>query len=184
MPQFPDWKRQVAAWTDAAQSGQTQVRHAVSDVAEKGRHTTEELTERIGELATGTRERVERIPRAVLAALRRRVNVLDLATKSDVEAQSKLGRNRVSFVLKEFLHAQQSHDAELRESLRNELHEELESFAAAIGDGMFAVDASPAPDAVSSPRGGHAALDDFLDEDDDDIEVLGFDDADAIDGSY
>ena len=47
-----------------------------------------------------------------------------------------------------------------------------------------AVDASPAPDAVSSPRGGHAALDDFLDEDDDDIEVLGFDDADAIDGSY
>jgi hypothetical protein len=64
--------------------------------------------------------------------------VLDLATKHDVEVQSKLGRSRVSFVLKEFLEAQRAHDEELLKSLRSEIQEELQCFAAAIDDDLFA----------------------------------------------
>jgi hypothetical protein len=107
---------------------------AVSDLADRGKQATEWARERIG-----------RLPATVFGGLRARVNVLDLATREDVEAQSRLGRDRVSYVLKEFLEEQRGHDQELRESLRTELREELQCLATAIGDGAFIPDpATPA----------------------------------------
>ena len=140
MPQFPDWKRHLAALTDAAQMRQTQVRLFASDLAAHGRASTGEFTARAVDLAGRTRTRAEQLPGAMIGELRQRLNVLDLATKQDVEAQTKLARSRVSFVLKEFLEAQRGHDEELLESLRSELREELQSFAAAIDDDLFEMD--------------------------------------------
>lgn len=124
MPQFPQWERQLATWTDAASLRRSQLSEAVAGLA----------------------RRVEELPRVVVDEIRRRVNVLDLATKRDVEVQSKLGRSRVSFVLKEFLEAQRVHDEELLKSLRSEIQEELQCFAAAIDDDLFAPVAASGPD--------------------------------------
>jgi hypothetical protein len=102
------------------------------------------MPSRAVELAEVTRTRCEELPGAIVGEFRRRVNPLDLATKHDVETQSRLGRNRVSFVLKEFLEEQRSHDEALLASLRAELREELQSFAAALSDDLLVIDA-PAP---------------------------------------
>jgi len=152
MPQFPPWRRQIAAWPEAARLRQSQLRQVVS------------------ELAGRTRSRCEQLPVAMVGELRRRVNVLDLATKHDVAAESRLGRNRVSFVLKEFLDAQRDHDEALLESLRSELREELQSFAAAIDDDLFAADEqTPSTDALAMER-PPADLD--LTDDDDELEFM------------
>src|SRR5205823_668518 len=84
-------------------------------------------------------------------------NVLDLATRDDVAVQSKLGRNRVSFVLKEFLETQRDHDEALLESLRSELREELQSFAAVVEDNLFAIDEQPPAPELRAPRRAPAA---------------------------
>jgi hypothetical protein len=155
MPQFPPWKEQLASWTDAASS----------------------IPASVVDLAGRTRSRFEQLPRAMLDELRRRVNVLDLATKHDVEAQSKLGRSRVSFVLKEFLEAQRVHDEALIKSLRSELQEELQCFAAAIDDDLFATDALPT---VTDREAPHLPLDDLDDPDDDeDLDLVDYRGIDA-----
>jgi hypothetical protein len=138
MPQFPQWKRQLAAWTDAAAVRRAQVGAAVSDFATRAEHVTGAIPAGVVEVAERTRDGIGQIPRTIADEVRRRVNVLDLATKRDVEVQSKLGRSRVSFVLKEFLEAQRVHDEELLQSLRAEIQEELQCFAAAIDDDLFA----------------------------------------------
>jgi hypothetical protein len=173
MPQFPDWKRPVTAVTDAAQLRQSQVRQFASDLAEQGRTTTGEISAKAFGLAERTRNRATLLPRTVVDELRRRINLLDLATRQDVEVQSRLGRNRVSVVVKEFLEAQRRHDAELLESLRTEIREELQSFAAAIDDDLFVPDALPSTE-NGGPRGGHAELDydDGDDDDDDDDDII------------
>ena len=96
--------------------------------------------------------------------IRRRINVLDLATRQDVETQTRVARTRVSYLLKDFLEEQRVRERRLLESLRSELHEELRSFAAAIDDDLFTVDDKPA--GVPKPGTGF----DFLDDDDDDDE--------------
>ena len=122
MRAFAAWKRPVVDWSDVVQLRPPKVRDAVADIGASAGAAV----------------------RAIVDELRRRVNPLDLATKRDVETQSRLGRNRVSFVLKEFLEEQRSHDEALLASLRAELREELQSFAAALGDDLL-VDDAPAP---------------------------------------
>ncbi|MDQ1447854.1 MAG: hypothetical protein QOC79_825 [Actinomycetota bacterium] len=158
MPQFPPWHRQIVAWPEAARMRQSQLRQVVS------------------ELAGRTRSRCEQLPGAMVGELRRRVNVLDLATKHDVAAQSRLGRNRVSFVLKEFLDAQRDHDEALLESLRSELREELQSFAAAIDDDLFATDEQPPSTDAVAPKPPPVDLDltdEDEDDDDDELDLMG-----------
>ena len=135
-----------------------QVPQAGSGWANRGRTATDGLSARAFDFAHGTLDLCGRVPSAVVRQIRQRVNVLDLATRNDVEAQSKLGRNRVSYVLNEFLETQRGHEEQLVESLRNELHEELQSFAAAISDDLFAMRPSQ-PEA--------APLDKYSDADDD-----------------
>ena len=141
MSQFPPWPRQITALTDV-----------------------------VTELAARARSRCEQLPLALVGELRRRVNVLELATKDDVAVQSKLGRNRVSFVLKEFLETQREHDEALLESLRSELREELQSFAAAVDDDLFAIDEQPPAPDLRAPRRAPAERDYLLDDDDIDLE--------------
>jgi len=151
--QFLPWKEQVAAWTDAARLRESQVRELISD-----------LTDR-------TRTRCEQLPGEIVEEIRRRVNILDLATRGDVETVSKLGRSRVSFVLKEFLEAQEGRDAALLKSLRSEIREQLESFAAVIDDDLFATVPPPAP--ARRPKQPPADID-FLDDEDEDDDLVDY----------
>jgi hypothetical protein len=175
MPQFPSWKLPTAAWTDAAGSRTSQLRDALADLAARGRDATDGVTTRATDLAGRTRERCEAAPRALFDEFRRRVNVLDLATKQDVEAQTRVARNRISYVLKGFLEEQRGHEQQLLEALRTELHEELQSFAAAIDDDLFAVDVDTTGKAKRS-----SALD-FLDEDDDEFDLAEYE---ALDDEF
>jgi hypothetical protein len=172
MPQFPDWKGHVGTWSDAVQQRRTDFGDTLSDLAERGREATDSLTTKTASIAQSSRERAVQLPRTVLDEVRRRVKILDFATKSDLEAEGRLARTRVSVVLHEFLNAQQRRDTEVIENLRSELREELQSFAAAIDDGMFAPDAIPemSPDVAASRTDDEFA---WLDDDEDDDLDLG-----------
>jgi hypothetical protein len=160
MPQFPSWKLPTAAWTDAVGSRTPQVRLALADLATRGRDATDDATARAGDLAGRTRERWGALPRALVEEIRRRINVLDLATRQDVETQTRVARSRVSYLLKEFLEEQRVHERQLLESFRSELHEELRSLAAAIDDDLLRL--GDKPTGVPKPSTGF----DFLDDDD------------------
>ncbi len=169
MPQFRDWKPHVAAWTSAAQTRRAEFRERASDLAERGRENSGQARGRAVEVAKGARRRVEGAPRAIVDGMRRRVNWLDLATKHDVEMQSRLGRNRVSLALEHFLEAQRRHDEELLAAMRAELRVELQTFAAAIEeDVLTAADDDFSAHATRSRRGARADLDYFDDDDEDD----------------
>jgi hypothetical protein len=177
----------MAAVTDAVQQRQAQVRAVISDLTERGRAATDELTERVTSFAEDVRGRVEAVPAALRDELRRRLNVLDLPSKTDLQVQSQLGRSRVSTVLKEFLAEQREHEAELLETLRNEFRDELQSLTAAIQDDMLTMETPARPD----PADALAALLDEMEEEDDldlvsldDIEATGDDELDALDGSH
>jgi hypothetical protein len=148
MPEFPSWKRPSVGLPEALEVGRSQLGRVVSDLRAAGL-ATRAVPTRAAEIAGQTRSRFEQLPGVVLGEVRRRVNVLDLATKQDVAAQSKLGRNRVSFVLREFLEAQQSHDEALAESIRLEVRDELRNLVAALDDDDLAE--SYAEEAPSDP---------------------------------
>jgi hypothetical protein len=145
VPQFPDWRQQVATWTEAAQS-------FASDVAARGR----------------------RVPESVLEQLRKRVNVLGLATKNDVELQSRIARKRVSVALKEFTEAQRSHDQQLVEMLRAELHEEFQGLIQALDDEILVDEALDPLESMETARRRRSwsDLDDLDDPDDLDLLAL------------
>jgi len=140
MREFPAWNRPSVEWPDLARLRPAQLRRLVGDLGAGGGAAVRAIPLRVVELARQTRSRCEQLPNAVAGELRRRVNPLDLATKHDVEVQSKLGRNRVSFVLNEFLEGQRSHDEALLALVRAELREELQSFAATLSDDLLAID--------------------------------------------
>jgi hypothetical protein len=167
MLQFPIWKRHGGAWSDAVQERRSELGDTLSTIADRGREATDTLTTRTVALAGSARDRAVQLPRSVVDEVRRRVKILDFATKSDLEAQSRLARSRVSVVLREFLDAQERRDEAVIENLRSELREELHSFAAAIDDGMFAPGAIPEMSTDASPRRTADEFDDLEDEDDD-----------------
>jgi hypothetical protein len=170
--QFLPWKEQVAAWTDAARLRESQVRQTISDLTADLTARTEAVTNTLTagavELAERTRTRCEQLPAEIVAEVRRHVNLLDLATRADVETVSKLGRSRVSFVLKEFLEAQKGRDEALLKALRSEIRDELQTFAAVIDDDLFATTALPRAPAPPPrrPRSPSADIDYFDDDDD------------------
>lgn len=162
MGKIPVWKRPGVDWPDAVRLRRSQLGQAVADIRGGAGLATRTLPARAVEIAEQTRTRCEQLPAAVLGGLRRRLNVLDLATKQDVVAQSKLGRTRVSLVLKEFLEAQRAHDDALIESLRLEMREELEALVAALDDDLAAIDAQPPPRELETQQPSVVAHDDVL----------------------
>lgn len=146
MPQLPDLKQQVATWTEAAQS-------FASDVAARGR----------------------RFPEGVLEEFRKRLNVLGLATREDVEMQSRIARKRISLVLKGFTDAQRTHDLQLIQSLRAELREELQGLIQALDDEILVDEPLDSLDAIeASRRRRWSDLDDI--DDPDDLDLLALED--------
>ena len=166
MPEFPSWKRPNVGFPEAVQVGRSQLGRVVSELRAGAGLATRAIPTRAVEMAEQTRGRVEQLPGAVLGELRRRVNVLDLATKQDVAAQSKLGRNRVSFVLREFLEAQRSHDEALAESIRVEVREELQNLVAALDDDLVEIDAQAPPTDPRPQQATTAGLHDLFGDDD------------------
>lgn len=173
MSQFPVWDRQFAAWSNAAQLRQAQLRQIVSDATTRGEETLTEARAQALDQVERTRRRIEELPAALVDEFRRRMNVLDLATKHDVEAQSRLERKRVAAVAKEIRDAHHNHDEELLRTLRSELKEELEIFAAAIADDLFSLD-EPPPATTRGASADDIELDSYddtrLDDDDDDLD--------------
>lgn len=159
MSQFPVWDRQFAAWSNSAQLRQDQLREIVSDLTTRGEETMSEVRAQALEYAEQARRRLEELPAALADEFRRRMNVLDLATKHDVEAQSKLGRKRVAAVSKDIRDEHRNHDEELLRTLRAELREELEIFAAAIADDLFSLD-----EPSTAPARGNGDSGDNFDE--------------------
>src|SRR5262245_61445008 len=110
------------------------------------------------------------LQRAVELAATVPTTVFGLASKADVEFQSRLTRRKTTTALKEILEAQRA-QAERLEQLSAELREELQSFATAMNDQLFALER-----ATPSRR---AALDEFDDEDDeddeDDLDLMSYD---------
>jgi len=170
MPQFPQWKLDMAAWTDAAHLRQAQLSQAVSDLVARAREVTDAIPVTAASLFEQARTRGAQLQAEVIEDIRARVNLLDLATKHDVEVQSKLGRSRVSFVLKEFLETQRGHEEALLTTIRTELREELQAFAAAVDDDLFAVDDQPATGAPRTSRQPPDELDYLVD---DDLDLVG-----------
>ena len=175
MGKIPAWKRPVVDWPDAVRLRGSQLGQVMSDVRAGAGLATRTLPARAVEIADQTRSRCEQLPAAMLGELRRRLNILDLATKQDVVAQSKLGRNRVSFVLKEFLEAQRGHDEVLAESLRLEMREELRGLVAALEDDLAAIDAHSPSKELETQQRPAASVDDVSIQDDE-IDVAESDD--------
>ena len=169
MPQFPPWKQQLAAWTEATRRRQSQVGEALGDLAARGRETTGDITERATDLAGATRDRVLQLPTTVVEQVRARLNLLGLATRADVEEQSRLGRNRVAYVINEFLEEQREHDQELRDSLRTQFHEELLSLR--LDDDDKDVIALEPDVTLDIPRTRNLRHDEFDDLDDDELDL-------------
>jgi hypothetical protein len=150
VPQLPNLKQTVASWTEATQS-------FVSDAAARGR----------------------RLPANVRQELRKRVNVLGLATKEDVELQSRIARKRMSVVLKDFTDSQRVHDQALIESLRAELREELQGLIQALDDEVLVDEPLDSLDSLEAIDGSRRRrtwpnLDDI--DDPDDLDLLALDD--------
>jgi uncharacterized membrane protein YccC len=185
MPQFGDWPRPLATWSDDVRGRHAELRRAIDDLIERGREAANaissgvtEFTERARDEFEQARGRVEQMPVSFMTDLRRRMNLLELATVDDVAVQSKIGRNRVSFVLKEFLEEQRGRDEALIDSLRVELREELAAIAAAMQDAAaaFADDAFDVPDPpmpVTTNRAHAPAVDDDDDSDEEDDDFDG-----------
>jgi len=178
MPQLPDWRQQIAAWADAAQTGPTQVLHAVSELAERGLQASGDLSANLIELAGVARMRLATLPSTLPSTLpalpalpttlaeqmRRRMNPLGLVTQEDIELQSRRQRNRVAAILKEFLEAQRGRDDALRDSLLAELREQLQSFASAIDDEVFDFDEPMATSPRRTTRRARADADYVMDD--------------------
>jgi hypothetical protein len=137
MPQFPTWKPPVGAVVDAVQARGSQVRDAAADVVDHGRQTRDDVTAKIVDVANTARTHGEQLPRSLYDEFRRRMNWLDLATKQDVETQTRLGRRRLTLALNEFLAAQREHEKELLDRFRTEIRAELEGLASALNDDAF-----------------------------------------------
>src|SRR3954465_11552247 len=92
MPQFPDLRQQVRAWTEAAATRSVELRDAIVDSVDR------------------TRQRVEEFPELAIGELRQRLNVLDLATRDDLEYELRSERARDAAMLNDFLVAQRQRD--------------------------------------------------------------------------
>ena len=170
MPQFPQWKQQLAAWTEATRRRQFQVGEVLGDLAARGRQTTGDATERATGIASSTRDRVVQLPTTIIEQVRTRLNLLGLATRADVEEQSRLGRNRVAYVINEFLEEQREHDQELRDSLRTQFHEELLSLRLEDDEKDDVIVLEP-DIALDIPRTRNVRHDEFDDLEDDDLDL-------------
>ena len=139
MVQLSPKTTQLVDWTDAAKAlGETHVRQVVSDLAERVTEAPGAIPASVVGLAERTRSSCERLSRAMVGELRRRVNVLNTATRHDVEARSKPVSGRAGSVVNAFREVPEGYDGAVRASLRS-LRKEMSRCAASIDESLLAV---------------------------------------------
>jgi hypothetical protein len=168
MPQFPDWKRPVAAWRDAAESGRTQVQHALADLLTLGQSSTVDAAQRARAFAADSRDAGFDLASRLADELRRRMNVLGLATHDDVAAQ---------------IEAQRAREDDLRVALVGELQQLVNAAVAAAEDMLdYELDLDEPVVASSTLHEIESQLDELAeyDEEDVDFDLLEDDEYEAL----
>ena len=100
------------------------------------------------------------------------IGALGLATKHDVDSQNRITRKKTVLALRELRDTQREHIQRL-ELLRAELREDLQSFAAAIDDQLFALERPDPRKRLALDPEFDDDLDD--DEDGDEIDLVSYD---------
>jgi hypothetical protein len=169
--QSSEWRQQIAASIEAARVHHAEVVRALTDLVERGRELGDEASTGAQETLAQVRARLEVLPRQIVDDARERLNFLALATRHDVELESRRNRKRLATALNEILEAERLRDDRLKEAVVASVREQLESFASALNDDAF-LDTALVPDGRSATR-TRAYLDELDDPDEDDL--LGLD---------
>jgi hypothetical protein len=172
MLHVPDWKRPIDILRTDAEQLRTRLDELINELTDRGRDAANGVTARIPRIR-GTSE-----PALALVYEQPTADGAEVITRQEFEAQSRLARDRMSLLLKGFLDTQRARDEDMREIIRAELREELQTFMSAVDDGAFAA-------TTAAPK-----VETFLDEEDDvdEFDALNFVDdefnLDALDGNY
>ncbi|HEX5097577.1 MAG TPA: hypothetical protein VFX21_16250 [Acidimicrobiia bacterium] len=108
------------------------VREFADSLLVQGRTTVTEVVDNV-------RIRIEvlpTMPTAMVDELRRHLNMSELATKDDVEHESRMAGRRIATLMESFVAEQRARDDALLESVRNEIREELNGYSEAAKDGV------------------------------------------------
>jgi hypothetical protein len=179
--QSSDWRQQITASIDVARARHTEVVRALAELVDRGRELGSEASAGAQQRMARARARLESLPRTIVDDARERLNFLALATRHDVEMESRRNRKRLTTALNDLNEAERARDDRLRESLVSSLREQLETFASALSDEAFL--AEPTEPAGRRPSTRARSYLDELDDDDED-DLFGSDelyDDDAID---
>jgi hypothetical protein len=167
--QSSDWRQQIAASIEAARVRHAEVVKALTDLVERGRELGNDASAGAQESLAQVRARLEALPKAIVDDARARLNFLALATRHDVEVESRRSRKRLANALQELLDAERARDDRLLEALVSSMREQLETFASAFEDDAF-VDPSMAAGRPSARTRSY--LDELDDPDDDELRAL------------
>jgi hypothetical protein len=167
--QSSDWRQQIAASIEAARMRHAEVVRALTDLVERGRELGNDASAGAQESLAQARARLEALPRAIVDDARERLNFLSLATRHDVEVESRRNRKRLVNALNELREAERARDDRLLEALMSTMREQLESFATALDDDAF-VDTSAPLDRRSMRKREY--LDELADPDDEELLAL------------
>jgi hypothetical protein len=135
--QSSDWRQQIAASIEAARVRHAEVVRALTEVVDRGRELGNEASSGAQESLAQVRARLEALPRQIVDDARERLNFLSLATRRDVELESRRNRKRLANALNELLEAERARDDRLREAVVSGVREQLESFTSALNDDAF-----------------------------------------------
>lgn len=180
MLQSSDWRQQIAASIEGARARHNEVVRALTDLVERGRELGTEASAGAQESLAQMRARLEALPKAIVDDARDRLNFLALATRHDVELESRRNRKRLATALNDLLEAERARDDRLRDALVSSVREQLETFASVLQDEAFLEALTPPARASMRTR---AYLDELDDPDEDDLLASDafYDDDDAID---
>jgi hypothetical protein len=168
--QSSDWRQQIAASIEAARVRHAEVVRALTDLVERGRELGNEASSGAQDGFSLVRSRLEALPRQIVDDARERLNFLSLATRHDVELESRRNRKRLANALNELLEAEKARDDRLREAVVSSVREQLESFTSALNDDAFLE--VPLPTDRRSAMRTREYLDELDDPDEDDLFAL------------
>jgi len=165
--QSSDWRQQIAASIEAARARHAEVVRALADLVDRGRELGTGASAGAQDGLAQFRSRLEALPKAIVDDARERLNFLALATRRDVELESRRNRKRLATALNDLLEAERARDDRLRDALVSSVREQLESFTSVLGDEAF-LEALTPPERRPSAR-TRAYLDELDDPDEDDL---------------
>jgi hypothetical protein len=165
-----EWRQEIAAAVEAARVRHADIVRAISELVERGREFGNEASIGAQESLAQVRARLEALPKEIVDDAREKLNFLALATRHDVEIESRRNRKRLTTALNDLLEAERARDERLREALLSTVREQLESFASALDDDAF-LDASMQLD-HRSPKSTRSYLDELDEPDEEELLAL------------